>query len=112
LRSKKVYYDGILFDSGIEMRRYQELCLLQAAGYISDLTTQPPFVLCEKFTDKWGGKQRRVVYHADFAYVEDGHRVVEEIKPTNRRRWSRDFLVRWAWVKVLHPEIEFRIVTM
>lgn len=43
--SKKVTYDGIVFDSKKEMRRYCELKLLERAGKIKDLELQKTFEL-------------------------------------------------------------------
>lgn len=110
-RARKTVVGGIVFDSGIEARRYQELCLLQAAGEISQLECHPEFLLQAKFKDAWGDKVKDVGFTADFKYWEGDHFVIEDVKPSNRKRWSRDFIVRWAWARKLNPELEFRIVS-
>ncbi len=64
---------GIRFASRAEATRYQQLKNLQEMGRVQNLKTQVPFI-CEV--------NRRVVckYIADFVYVEDGMRVVEDVK--------------------------------
>lgn len=73
--SIKTIVDGILFDSKAEAQRYTELKLLERAGKISHLILQPPFKLIEK--SKYG---RDIYYYADFMYLENGHKVVEDVK--------------------------------
>ena len=80
----KTVIDGITFASKAEAKRCAELRLLERAGEISGLTTQPRFLLQESF--KYGGKTERAIeYVADFQYVSgrDGHtrfEVVEDKK--------------------------------
>ena len=64
------------FDSVKEYRRYQDLCLLQKAGEISNLQTQPTFELIPKQDG-----ERAVKYIADFVYLtKDDKLVVEDVK--------------------------------
>lgn len=92
--NKKVFVDGILFDSKKEARRYCELKMLQSAGEISDLQTQREFELIPaqyEYYPRYGkngnrlkdGKrclEQKCVYKADFAYIKDGKVVVEDVK--------------------------------
>lgn len=89
--AKKVEYNGMVFDSKRECRRYQELEILQQIGAISELRTQVKFVLipAQREPDKVGkrgGKikgdliEREVSYIADFVYVENDKTVVEDAK--------------------------------
>src|SRR4051794_4695700 len=55
------------FDSTREMNRYLELAFAQKAGAISELKTQPRFKMPPGFA-----------YVADFEYVEDGRRIIED----------------------------------
>ena len=71
--------DGLKFDSRKEARRYSELRLLERSGRISALTLQPAFPL-----DVNGYPICR--YVADFAYVEAGARVVEDVKSAITRK--------------------------
>jgi hypothetical protein len=70
---------GRRFDSRAEMRRYQELELLEVAGRISELQRQVPFTLAVN-----GVRVAR--YVADATYVEDGKLVVEDVKSPATRR--------------------------
>lgn len=69
-RSKKVSFNGYVFDSGKEMLRYQELMLLEKYGKISNLVLQPRFTLQESFK-KNGKTYRKIEYIADFAYLDN-----------------------------------------
>ena len=72
-RAIKAVVDGITFDSKKEARRYGQLKLLARAGEISELKLQPRFDLIVNGC-KCG------FYKADFEYIEDGKRVVEDVK--------------------------------
>ncbi len=77
--NKKVTYEGHNFDSTKERDRYIDLKLMQRAGLISELELQPKWVLMP--TTRIGGKTQRVTtYSADFSYVKDGVKVVEDVK--------------------------------
>lgn len=86
--------DGAIHDSRKEANRWCELTLLERAGKISNLQRQVPFELIpaqyESF-ERYGKNGKRlkdgkrcieksVVYIADFVYIEDGKRVVEDVK--------------------------------
>ena len=77
--AKKVKVDGIEFDSKKEAKRYFELKILEVAGVISNLILQPKFLLQESF-ERDGKKYRAIFYIADFEYIEDGKRIVEDVK--------------------------------
>lgn len=89
-RNRKTSFDGIVFDSQKEARRYNELRLMQEAGIITELRRQVPFVLIPtQYTtvlDKFGRKKRKVAerkveYIADFVYRDrDRGLVVEDVK--------------------------------
>ena len=93
--SRKTRYNGELFDSKKEARRYAELLLMERAGLITDLRRQVKFELIpaqyeeyERISPKTGkrlkaGKrcvEQSVVYNADFVYMKDGKQVVEDAK--------------------------------
>ena len=66
--------DGIVFHSKREASRYQELRLLERAGYLKDIEIQPKFPLIVN------GKLV-CNYLADFRYTtKDGKTVVEDVK--------------------------------
>lgn len=89
-RNHKVTVDGITFDSLKEYRRYCELRLLEKAGEITDLQTQVKFVLIP--SQKAGGKvvERDCSYLADFVYVQDGKKVVEDTKGIK----TKDYIIK------------------
>ena len=77
--AKRIEIDGIKFDSKKEAKRYKELRMLEKAGKIKDLTLQPVFLLQEGFYYQ-GKAIRQITYRADFEYIENGKRVVEDVK--------------------------------
>lgn len=72
---KTVTSDGIKHDSEKEAQRWCELKLLERAGIIKDLKRQVEFELIPK-----QGKESPVRYIADFVYIENGKKVVEDVK--------------------------------
>ncbi len=75
------------FDSKAECRRGEELNLLERAGAISDLRYQVFWVLCA------GPK---VTIKIDFAYLENGQRIYEDVKGMGE---TREFRVKRLWLK-------------
>lgn len=65
--------DNITFASKKESVRYSELKMLLKAGKIELLELQPKFLI------QVNGK-KICNYLADFSYIEDGKRVVEDVK--------------------------------
>lgn len=103
--SRKITIGGITFDSKKESRRWQELCLLQRAGQITDLQRQVKFVLIptqyEKFprySTKTGKRlkdgirtlEQECSYVADFVYMKDGKQVVEDTKGVK----TKDYIIK------------------
>ena len=77
--SAKTDIDGIKFDSKKEAEFYAELKLREKAGEISHLRLQPRYLLQEAF--KHEDKQyREMEYVADFEYIENGEKVVVDVK--------------------------------
>ena len=78
--SRKITRDGITFDSVKEYRRWRELSLLERAGAIQNLQRQVKFELIP--SQRMGGKvvERPCAYVADFVYIENGKKVVEDTK--------------------------------
>lgn len=72
-RNQAVVVDGMRFASKSEAARWGELCLLQRAGQISDLKRQVIFT-CEV------NGEVITKYVADFVYIRDGQRVIEDRK--------------------------------
>ena len=89
--SKKTVVDGIEFDSRREANRWFELRMFERAGVISNLERQVKFVLIpqQREPDSVGPKggkirgkllENEVAYVADFVYLENGVKVVEDAK--------------------------------
>lgn len=111
--SRKVEYDGYLFDSHKERDRYIELRLLEAAGEIERLEVQPKFILQDGFRCPWTGKKvQALTFSGDFAYIENGHRVVEDVKAMTKKGRvlkTQAFEVRWKLARAQNRDVEFRI---
>jgi len=66
-KAVKREYNGMTFDSGRELKRWQELELLLSAGKISDLQRQVTFELAGSVV--LGGRKKPAIrYIADFSY--------------------------------------------
>ena len=77
--AKKVVVDGEVFDSRKEYYRWCDLRLLERAGKISDLKRQVKYELIPKQDG-----ERACTYVADFEYIQDGKKVVEDVKGYKR----------------------------
>lgn len=109
-KNKKITVDGKVFDSVREHRRYEQLKTLEKAGYISDLQTQVKFVLIpaqyveSSETDKKGrpikGKllERECSYIADFVYLQNGEKVVEDTKGFK----TKDYILKRKMMLYFH----------
>lgn len=90
--AKPQVIDGIRFDSQKEGRRYGELRLLEKAGEIHSLVTQPRFELWAHCGVVSEPPIRVGEYRADFAYTtSQGADVVEDVKgfKTPLYRWKK-----------------------
>lgn len=96
--AKNVQIDGITFDSKAEAKRYAELLMLEKSGVISDLQRQVEFTLIP--AQKIDGKcvERACKYKADFVYLEDGKRVVEDVKGLK----TKDYIIKRKLMLYVH----------
>jgi len=102
--------DGYVFDSKKESRRYRELALLEKAGKIEKLVVHPRFMLQPAFFAPLQEKRIRAVSCTwDFAYVEDGREVVEDVKSEPTRKEAA-YNIRKRWFIKMFPSILFREV--
>lgn len=104
--------DGIQHDSQKEARRWCELRLLERAGKITDLQRQVEFELIptqyetyeryskkgEKLADGVRIVERKCSYVADFVYVENGEKVVEDTKGMK----TRDYIIKRKLMLYVH----------
>ena len=112
--ARKVQINGIVFDSRIEARRYQELRLLERAGQISNLRRQVPYELIpaqyepsnevyKRGANKGQPKrgkciEQAVTYIADFCYEENGKTVVEDTKGVK----TKDYIIKRKLMLYVH----------
>jgi hypothetical protein len=85
---KKTEVDGIVFASGREAHRYQELKLLQRACLIRDLELQPRYPITIAGVEiRYCGSNRHLTYVADFRYFDCKHlkTVIEDVKMQQHR---------------------------
>lgn len=82
--NQKIEFDGHMFDSKLEARRYSELKLLEKAGEIKELELQKAFVIQPSFFDDKGKRQTAIKYIADFVYWEKREAgwkyIIEDVK--------------------------------
>lgn len=80
--AKKHVIDGITFASKAEANRYRELKLLERAGEIRNLRTQPRYILSGNGITIKYANGRKAAYTADFEYLDlaTNALVVEDVK--------------------------------
>ncbi len=85
-RNKRVEYDGHKFDSMREMKRYQELRLMEKAGLIRDLKLQPKYPIVVNSVKVCN-------YVGDFEYYESGRMIptTEDVKGAKTRVYRLKF---------------------
>ena len=90
-KNRRIKIGGVRFDSLKELRRWNDLCLLEEQGIISNLKRQVRYTLIpaqretETVTPRGRRKPGKVIerecfYVADFVYEQDGQTVVEDTK--------------------------------
>lgn len=86
-----IEWEGQVFDSRKEMRRYKALRQAEKAGAISDLQRQVRYCLIpaqrepDAIGPRGGVKKGKVIekecaYVADFVYLQNGETIVEDVK--------------------------------
>lgn len=96
---------GHVHASRREARRCDALHLLQHSRVIVGLEQQPKFTFVINGVPIVLANGHKAALTADFSYIENGVKVVEEVKGMV----VRDFPLRWALAKHLWPNIEWRI---
>jgi hypothetical protein len=92
----KTTVNGVTFDSKREARRYQDLVLMQRAGLISDLVFDKKELRFDLTVN--GKKVGR--YSADFIYMENGQRIVEDVKSPASR--TEAYMLRKRLMEAIH----------
>lgn len=78
--AKKTIVGDVKFDSKKESRDWQQLCMLEACGVISNLRRQVRFELQPAYVNNQGKNIRAIEYIADFIYEKDGKIYVQDSK--------------------------------
>lgn len=101
-----------VFDSTKEYQRWNELQLLQKANAISELNRQQTFEIQPAF-EKDGKKHQAITYKADFTYIRNGQKIVEDVKgfdiKTRRYITTKDFNLKWKLLQAKYPDLVFEI---
>ena len=105
--ARKTIVDNITFHSKLEAKRYKQLKLLQMSGYIQGLKLQPKFLLQGGFRDNEGTWIRPIHYIADFDYMKNGQRVIEDAKG----KQTAESKIKIKMFKKQNPELVFKLVT-
>jgi hypothetical protein len=99
--------DNIHFDSKAEAKRYGQLSTMARNGDIQQLEVHPRYVIWEGVDPD--GKKQKITYVADFAYVEGGVKVTEDVKGGTATQTALFRAKRKMFICKYH-DIEFRIV--
>jgi hypothetical protein len=97
--NQKVEFDGHVFDSKKEMRRYIFLRARLVKGEITDLELQREYPLVVRGEDCGS-------YFADFVYKENGETVVEDVKSPATRKISKYRLKKRLMKAIWNIEIK------
>ena len=104
--NKKTEANGITFDSKAEANRWAYLSMLVKAGEISGLELQPVYVLAPSVKFEYATRAKpELRYRADFAYVENGAKVVEDVKGVE----TEAFRIKRHLMKSVHG-IDVRVI--
>ena len=95
----------IRFDSVLERERYILLKDKEERGVISELILQPVFLLVDKF-ERNNSHYRAIKYIADFSYIENEQRIVEDTKGA----LTHEYLIKRKIFLFLNPALIFREV--
>lgn len=93
--------------SGKEARRCNDLHLLQMAGEIIGLEVEPQFFFTVDGKPVVHLNGRRAVYTPDFAYIEKGRKVCEDVKGGDATKTEASTL-RLAFARAMWPSIDWR----
>jgi hypothetical protein len=105
-RNTRVVIDNVTFDSKSEASYYEKTLKPRLlAGEISDLRLQPEYELQPKFRDSSGKAYRAITYRADFAYIENGRQIAEDVKGFR----TKDFAIKEKMFRYRYRDIELRL---
>lgn len=118
--NKKNTVCGIAFDSERESKRYLFLKQAERDGIIANLKLQPKFELIPKITENYTKQlktktkicertvQLPITYTADFEYVKDGKKIIEDVK-ISKSLLPKEFSLKIKMLRYFYG-IEVRLV--
>lgn len=76
--------------------------MLDKAGVITKLKRQVYFVLQDKYVNNKGEKIQEIRYKADFTYIRDGKKIVEDVKSVGTR--TKVFIIKKKMFEKRYPD--------
>jgi len=107
---KTACQNGHTHDSAKEAKRCDDLHLLARGGKIAGLTVSPRIDIVINGSPVKMGNGQAMRFTPDFSYVENGRKVIEDVKAKNGHM-ARDVPVKLALCRHLWPDVDFRIVS-
>lgn len=107
--AKKTEVDGVVYDSKREAKHAQQLQALADSGVIQNLQRQVRFTLQDAYINNKGEKIRKIEYVADFVYVEDGKKIVEDVKGS-KNTLTEVFKLKKKLFEYKYPDYFFVVV--
>jgi len=102
--------EKVVFDSKKELKRYQELRLLQKAGKITELTLQPKYLLLDTLKLDGHKTMAKRSYVADFKYIQDEKTIIEDVKASAKFQDPMFRIKKHLFLAKYGHELEFREV--
>lgn len=103
--AQKTVAGGKTYDSKKEANRAMQLRYMEQIGQIQDLQEQVRFILQEEYVNNEGKKVRPISYLADFTYIQNGQKVIEDTKSPATR--TQVYLLKKKIVMFKYPEYKF-----
>lgn len=103
--AQKTTVGGKTYDSKKEANRAMQLRYMEQIGKIQDLQEQVRFILQEEYVNNEGKKVRPISYLADFTYIQNGQKVIEDTKSPATR--TQVYLLKKKIVMFKYPEYKF-----
>ena len=102
------------FDSHKEYLRYIQLCEMEQAGLISELNCQESLTIQEGFIHPVSKKKiRPILYKADFSYIRDGNKIIEDVKGKDKKTGkyilTQVFKLKWKLLIHRYPQYIFEV---
>lgn len=108
--SKKCEYNGIKFDSKLELEFYLLKLKEEEQGEISELTTQVKYVVQEGFRDNNGTKILPITYTCDHQWIDtDGVVNLSDTKASDYL-CTNEFKLKWKMMKYRYRDFKYHLI--